>query len=566
MFGTIRKHQTWLWLLIIIAVSAGMLMLFSDTDVLGNRVVAAKGEFGSINGKPIDQTQFYEAYRETRLQEFMRSGKWPGNEENVNRMLERQAANRVYIIHKMREMNIVASDKAIGLMSQEHLHDYPYPQFVQNFLQPNGLTAADYERFVRHEAGIRQLVATAAVSSRFVNPKEAETLWRKENQEIDTKVALFSPSNFLSQVAVTNGALENFYTNRQSLYRLPERTVLSYIAFSASNYLVEADQLIAQRTNINDVVSEYYFRGGTNVWKDTNGVPLPEVEAKAKIREELRLGEARGVARRAAAQFGNDLIALPEPYKLATLEKLAAEKKLVVQTTQPFDHQSGLDEFKDERVPMTRDEEEQVSFVQVLRQKAMTLTDEKPVLVNAIPGYNAVYMIARKAKIPSELQPYDKVKAKVEEDYKNFFAQDLARKAGMAFHTNLTNGLMLKKSFDEIAAGAKVLVIDVPPFSPSTRSITNLDERVNLRLLQNFAGNLEVGQASPFIPQAGVIIYVSGRPAIDEKKMTAELDEYIGTLRQIRQGDAFNNWFRRQAEKDRLQGPPQRDNAVSAAN
>ena len=566
MFGTIRKHQTWLWVLVIIAVSAGMLMLFSDTDVLGNRVVAAKGEFGSIKGKPIEQTEFYEAYRETRLQEFMRSGKWPGNEENVSRMLERQAANRVYIIHKMREMNIVASEKAIGLMSQEHLHDYPYPQFVQNFLQPNGLTAADYERFVRHEAGIRQLVATAAVSSRFVNPKEAETLWKKENQEIDTKVALFSPSNYLSQVVVTNGALENFYTNRQSLYRLLDRTVLSYIAFSASNYLAEADQLIAQRTNINDVVSEYYFRGGTNVWKDTNGVPLPEVEAKAKIREELRLGEARGVARRAAAQFGNELITLPEPYKLATFEKQAADKKLVVHTTQPFDLQSGLDEFKDERVPMTRDEEEQVPFVQVLRQKAMTLTDEKPVLVNAIPGYNAVYMIARKAKIPSELQPFDKVKAKVEEDYKNFFAQDLARKAGMAFHTNLTNGLMLKKSFDEIAAGAKVLVIDVPPFSPSTRSLTNVDERVNLRLLQNFAGNLEVGQASPFIPQAGVIIYVSGRPAIDEKKMAAELDEYIGTLRQIRQGDAFNNWFRRQAEKDRLQGPPQRDSAVSAAN
>ena len=125
MFGTIRKHQTWLWLLIIVAVSAGMLMLFTNTDVWGNRVVTAKGEFGSISGKPIDQTEFYEAYRETRLQEFMRSGKWPGNEENVSRMLERQAANRVYIIHKLREMNIVASDKAVGLMSQEHLHDYP---------------------------------------------------------------------------------------------------------------------------------------------------------------------------------------------------------------------------------------------------------------------------------------------------------------------------------------------------------------------------------------------------------------------------------------------------------
>ena len=566
MFGTIRKHQTWLWLLIIIAVSAGMLVLFTDIDPRGNRVGVAKGEFGSIDGKPIGQTEFYEAYRETRLQEFFRSGKWPGNEESVNRMLERQAANRVYIIHKLREMNVEASEKAVGLMVQEQLHDYPYDAFVQNFLRPNNLGASDYERFVHHEAAIRQLVATAAVSCRFVNPKEAETLWKKENQEVDTKVALFSPSNYLSKVVITNGAIENFYTNRQGLYRLPERTVISYLAFSASNYLSEADQLIAKRTNINDVVNEYYFRGGTNAWKDTNGVPLPETEAKSKIREELRLGEARGVARRAAADFGTELMNQPEPNKLSTFEKLAADKKLVVRTTAPFDRLSGLDEFKDEHLPVTRDEEETTTFTQTLREKAMALTDEKPVLFNAIPGYNSVYLIARKARIPSELQSFEQVKTKVTEDYKNFFAQDLARKAGQAFHTNLTNGLMLKKSFDEIAKADKVTVIDVPPFSPSTKSLTNIDERINLRLLQNFAGNLEVGQASAFIPQAGIIIYVSGRPAIDEKKMATELDEFIGTLRQIRQGEAFNNWFRRQAEKDRLQLPPQRENAVTSAN
>jgi hypothetical protein len=569
MFGTIRKHQTWLWVVIIIAVSAGMLLLFVETDVLsafGARQ-AARGEFGSINGKAIGQTEFYEAYRETRLQEFMRSGKWPGNEEAVSRMLERQAANRVYIIHKMREMSIEPSDKAIGLMTQEHLHDYPYQAFIQTYLQPNGLTAADYERYVRHEAGIRQLVATAAVSARFVNPKEAETLWKKENQEIDTKVALFSPSNYLSQVVISNGALENFYTNRQTLYRLPERTVLSYLAFAATNFLVEADQVIALRTNINDQVNEFYLRGGTNVWKDTNGVPMPEVEAKAKIREELRLSEARAIARRAAAQFGTELMNLPEPNKLPTLEKLAADKKYVIHNTQPFDHQNGLDEFKDERMPVTRGEEEEtVSFVQTLRQKALTLTDERPILFNAIPGYNAVYMIALKGKIPSELQSFETVKTKLTDDYKNFMAQDMARKAGMTFHTNLTNGLALKKSFDEIAKADKVLVIDVPPFSPSTRSLTNLDSRINLRLLQNFVGTLEVGQASPFIPQGGLIIYVAARPPIDEKKMAAEMDEFMGTLRQVRQSDAFNNWFRRQADKDRLQGPPQRDSAISAAN
>jgi hypothetical protein len=567
MFGTIRKHQTWLWMLIIIAVSAGMVVLFTDTDIRRSVTGAAKGEFGSIEGKPIDQIQFYDALKELRLQEFFRSGKWPGNEEGVARMLERQAANRVYIIHKMREMNLEASEKAIGIMVTEQLGEYPYPTFVQNHLHPAGLTAADYERYVRHEAGIRQLVASAAVTCRLVNPKEAETLWKKENQEIDTKVALFTPSNYLSKVVVTNGAIENFYSNRVAVYRVPERTVLSYIAFSASNYVTDADQSIAQRTNINDVVNDFYFRGGTNVWKDTNGAPLPEVEAKAKIREEVLLGEARGIARRAAAQFGTELMNQPEPNKLSTFEKLAGDRKLVVQTTQPFDRVSGLKEFDNERVPMTREEEETTTtFAQVLREKAMLLTDEKPVMFNSIPGHDAVYMIARKAKIPSELQTFEQVKTKVADDYKNFLAQDMARKAGLAFHTNLTNGLMLKKSFDQLAAGDNVLVIDVPPFSRNTRSLTNLDERINLRLLQNFADTLEVGQASPFIPQAGVIVYVSGKPAIDEKKMATELDAFIGTLRQIRQGEAFNNWFRRQADKDRLQLPAQRENAISAAN
>ena len=47
--------------------------------------------------------------------------------------------------------------------------------------------------------------------------------------------------------------------------------------------------------------------------------------------------------------------------------------------------------------------------------------------------------------------------------------------------------------------------------------------------------------------------------------MAEQLSEFIGTLRQIRQGDAFNNWFRREAEKDRPVFP-QRETAVSAAN
>jgi hypothetical protein len=570
MFGTIRKHQTWLWVIIIVVISLSMVVFFSsDVSLTGGPGQAAKGEFGTIDGKPITQSEFFGAYKEPRLGEYLRSGKWPGSDDATTRMVERQAINRVYLIHKMRQMDIEPSEKAIGLIVQEQIRDYPYAAFERDFLKPNGLTAADYERFVRNEAAIRQLVASAAITSRLVDPKDAETLWKRENQEIDTKVAIFTASNYLSKVVITNGALESFYTNRMGAYRLPERTVISYIAFNASNYLAEADQLMTQRTNLNDLVNEYYFRGGTNVWKDTNGVPLAEAEAKNKIRDEIRLDYARVAARRAAAEFGNELMSQPDPNKLSTFETLAAQKKLPIKTTQPFDRMSGLDEFAHERVPLNRGEEDEapIMFTQTLRERAMALTDERPVQFTPIPGYDAVYLIARKAKIPSEQQSFEAVKAKLPDDYKNFLARDLASKAGYAFHTNLTNGLKLNKSFDELAAADNVQVIDVPPFSPSTTTLTNLDPRINLRLLQNIAGNLEVGQASSYIPQmgSGLIIYVTGKPSPDPSKMAQEMPEFVATLRQIRQGEVFNNWFRREAERDRLVIPV-REASVGPAN
>jgi len=465
-------------------------------------------------------------------------------------------------------MDIEPSKKAIGVLVQEQIHEFPYDRFEAEYLRHGAVTLADYERYVRNEAGIRQLVATAAVTARFVNPQDAETLWKKEHQEIATKLAVFASSNYLSKVVITNGALEDYYSKAQVNYRLLDRTIISYIAFAASNYLADADQAMAKETNITEVINQYYNRSGTNVWKDTNGVPMAEAEAKTKIREEMRLNQARLAARRAAAEFGTELMNQTEPNKLANFETLAAAKKFTVRTTAPFDVRSGPEEFAHEQAQMNRDDEEPTRFLQTLRQKALALTDDKPILFSPIPGYDAVYIIARKAKLPSELQSFDTVKAKLTDDYKNMMAQDLARKAGQAFHTNLTNGLQLKKSFDEIATANKVMVVDVPPFSAATQTLTNLDPRINLRQLQGITANLEPGQASSFIPQmsGGWIIYLTARPPIDPKAMAAGIDEFTGTLRQYRQVEAFNSWFSRQVEKDRFKPPASKESSISAAN
>ncbi len=567
MFGTIRKHSTGLWVFIIVVVSLSMVVFFSSDATLGGR--NAGGDYGSINGKPITHSEYQEAFNEVRISQFLSTRQWPGSDEASARRVESETISRVFLVQKMKDMGVRASDKTAALMVHEQLGEIPYETFAQQFLQPQGLTTSDYERFVRNQAGLRQLFLAAGVSGSLVLPSDAETLWRKENQDVSTQLAVFWSTNYLDKVVITNGAIGSFYTNRMGFYRLPERQTLAYVEFSASNHLADADKRLGQLTNLNEIVSEYYFRGrnGTNSWTDEKGNPLPEAAAKEKIKEEIRLSEALLAARRAAAEFGNELMGQPDPNKVATLETLAATKKLAVKISKPFDRLSGLDEFENEVIARATEESAEETVRDMIRQKAASLTDERPVLFNPIPGKHAVYIIARKGKVPSELQPLDKIKDKVTADYKTFLALDLARKAGQAFHITLTNGLAAKKPFADICAAEKVKVIDLPPFSASTRSLTNVDSRVSLRLLQSVALDLETGKASSFLSaqpmtEGGFIIYARARPAIDPARMQEDLPRFVNQLRNFRQNDAFQQWFRKQVELAKVSGP-KRETTIS---
>jgi len=573
MFGTIRKHSNWLWVLIIAGVSISMLWFFTPEGAIPSGE-SRNVDLGSINGRPISQPEYLDAEREVRLAQFLYTGKWPVNDEASSRRLESETISRVFLVQKLKEMGVKASDKAVALMVLEQLREYPYESLEKEILAPNNLRIADYERFVRNESGIRQLISAASVSSRLVLPSEAESLWRKENQEVSTQIAAFWTSNFLDKVTITNGAIADFYSKQMNFrYRLPERQTLSYVEFSASNYFADVDKRLAQLTNFNEIVSEYYARSrnGTNGWTDDKGAPLAEAAAKEKIKQEIRLNDALLSARRAAAEFGTELMSQPEPNQVATMEKLAAAKGQAVRMTKPFDRSAGLEEFEDEVIGGRNLDDPSLSTVRdVVREKASGLTDAQPVLFNAIPGKHAVYIIARKGKVPSELQPLDKIKDKVTTDYKTFMAVDLLRKTGQAFQTTLTNGLAAKKSFADICAAEKVKVIDLPPISAGTRSLTNVDERVSLRMLQNVALDMEVGKASQFVSaqpptEGGFIVYAKSRPAINDAKLKAELPAFVNQMRVYRQNEAFQQWFRKQAELAKVSAP-KREATIGAQN
>src|SRR6267143_2899878 len=436
MFGTFRRHQQWIWMLGVIVIIPSFVIYFSPTGKSGGgggRV--GKVDLGSFNGQPISREDFVAAQKETKLNYFMRSGgrEWPANDENGRKSIERDTIFRLFLLDKVRELDIHVSEQAVARAARERLGDYPPDKFEHDFLLREGLTLEDFERYMRHEAAIQQLIGVAAATAKMISPREAESLYRKEHEQVSTEIAGFWPSNYLSKVEVTPAAISNYYSNNLARYRISERIQVSYVEFSASNFIAEAEKDINQKTNINSYADgEYIRRGGTNTFKDTNGVPLAEKVAKEEIKNDALTHFALMSARRKAAEFGNKLLDQKQQTS-QTFEKLAAAEGYPVKLSPPFSASQGLDD---------------TNFPPAFTDKALSLRRDSPILYTPIPGERAVYLLALKTNIPGELPSLEKIRDKVKTDYKRSQALEMARNEGKASQTAITNGLAQKKNFD----------------------------------------------------------------------------------------------------------------------
>src|SRR5262245_50753068 len=106
MFGTIRKHQTWLWAVIITLTIISFVIFFSPYSKVNNERRGGEN-FGSINGERITRKDYIDAMREVDLQYFFRFGNWPT--EDSKRMgfdQERETYQWMFLIQKQRQMGI----------------------------------------------------------------------------------------------------------------------------------------------------------------------------------------------------------------------------------------------------------------------------------------------------------------------------------------------------------------------------------------------------------------------------------------------------------------------------
>jgi hypothetical protein len=557
MFGTIRKHQTWLWAVIITLTVISFVVYFSPYSRM-NSSGRRSGVYGSINGDKITDQQYRNASREVDLHSFFRSGgHWLAEDKKRSEQdIEREVYQWLLLTWEQDRLGIHLDEQATADYARQMVRSFERagvtsPQmFIERVLQPHGLKVDDFERYARHYMGIQELVTTVGLSGQLITPQEARNLYERDHQEIASTAVFFAASNYLASVVVTPQAVSEFYSNRVANYGVPERVVVSYVRFNVTNFLPQAETELS--TNLNDIVDSNFQRIGTNAATVFPEAKTP-ADVKAKIKEQVVRREALALASQKANEFAHKLFDA-QPVQASNLDLLARTNGLATGLTAPFD----------------RDQEPKgLDVGPEFTKAAFGLSADDP-FGGPIAGQDGVYVIALQNRLPYQIPSLDQIRDRVESDYKLLQALARAQEAARNFYQTLTNGQAQGKTFTNLCAEAKVKPVELPAFSISTRSLPEFEELVSLDQLKQAAFSTQPGKAS--LPQrtsdGSMILYVKAKLPVEPARMQSDLPNYVNAVRRSRQQEAFDAWFRREAEKglrDTPLGRPQPPQLGSAA-
>src|SRR5712671_1764672 len=132
MIGTIRKHQTWLWAIIITITILSFVIFFSPVSKMNNSRTGPVN-LGSINGERISQEQYVDARREISLRYFfMTDGHWPGDDaKKMGFDTERETYQWLLLIQKQEQLGIHVGSDVIAQIAKNMISrfqkDIPTP-------------------------------------------------------------------------------------------------------------------------------------------------------------------------------------------------------------------------------------------------------------------------------------------------------------------------------------------------------------------------------------------------------------------------------------------------------
>ncbi len=550
MFGTIRKHQNWLWAVIITVVIISFVVFFSPNDPFGGS--SGGGASGGWHEENIPGDRYNAAQREaiiglllnqfTRRLEDLPGVDIDGDGTNDLSRVDFETRSRLRVLDQINGQKIAVDDATVirriktmpqfGSRTGEYAPE-AYNAFVQN-LGRYRLSEDDFHRYVQNDLATMHLAELNGLAGRLSPARLAEPVFRRQHEQILTEAFFFPATNFTA--SVTNFApLPQFYTNQGALYREPEKRRLAHLVFANSNFLAAADLRL---TNLTSQVDDIFKRVNPSQFKDANGTAMSTNAIKLLIREDFRKAQAFELARASANGYAEKLFA-QEPLRATNLWKTAATttNAPAVEVVTLAEHEIAV------RFQIAADK----------AARAFRLTESEP-LTEPLPGSDGIHFFAMLGTEPSYLPAFEKLTSKTGDEVKKHFAEtqsrDLARISGRVVHAALTNAFAQGKDFAAATAAAKVKFEALPAFSADTDTLPALAGRVDLTELLSAAASLTPGKTGPFIEgqNGGFILHLKSRSPVAAEKLKDELPKFIDTYRRFAERAATREWFRKQEE------------------
>lgn len=541
MIGTLRKYQQTLWWVVAIVVISSFLVFFNPGQS-GSREPARRS-YGTVYGRPLRLDEIQEAGRQAQIAAIVRFG-GPDSPEALKARfnLNQETCNRLLFREKIQDLGIQVDDASVARWIRENLKDpktgtVNYTAFLENVLGPKGFTGAEFESYVRSDLALRQLVDVVGVAADVLTPREAESEFRRENEQARASLVTFSATNFLSSIKLDDASLRQFFTNQLANYRIPERATIAYVRWDSSNHLAKAEAKIALESSLPARLEQFYNEKGPENFRDPVGTAMTKEAALAMLRQQVVLGEASRFTMTNALEFANELYAM-EPMKAENLSQLAIRKGLKVIQSPPFTESAAPEGLED---------------LQTLGREVAKLTAEQP-FSTPISGLNGTIVAVLTSRLPPEVPTFESVESRLRDDKRRFDTREAARNAGMAFANSVTNGLAHGKSFMEMAAAQKYAVTDLPPFSLTSESVPGLSAGLNISQIKDTVFNLKPGTASRFVStfDGGWVAFLKSIDPVDDALVTAGLNSFQAEVRQRRKQEILNSWLQHEFQASGL--------------
>jgi len=387
--------------------------------------------------------------------------------------------------------------------------------FLEKTLPNNGLTVADWDRFVANEMVLTHLHRLISLTGVLLPSRVAHELFMRDHEVFETEIIRFAATNHVKSVAVPSNALPAYYTNHLSRYRPPLELGLVRVRIPFALFEGISKQPVAE---VEESVKKIYQQRGAEAFKD-NGKPLSTAAAHQRLRRML-LAQRR-------------FVALAKEMRKGMKEDVSRLREVLVQ---------------DQAKPKLKLEEITVSA-------GATVPESLRIAVRAVESLSigalatdpvfeddAICFVGLAKRVQPTPPPFAGLapaqRIAIREDYMMEKSMEIANTRGRGFHQLLTNRMARGESLANVTSSADLKPVALPPFTlaqtkwPKARILPAIGIGVAQESIYGLLSK-PAAKVGAFVeqPWGGFIMHLKKRAPVPAPKLAKEYPSYRKLLR-----------------------------------